>query len=85
MQKVMTVSNPADLRARVEIWLERVRSSSHSNGQTLHVVSYNGQRELQRRSVPLRDGGETLGASARRVCQEYCSGLGWQSSLLNLG
>jgi hypothetical protein len=85
MQKVMTVSNPADLRARVEIWLERVRVGARSNAQTLHLVSYNGQRELQRRSVPLQDGGESLSMSARRACQEYCSGLGWQSSLLNLG
>jgi hypothetical protein len=85
MQKVMTVSNPADLRARVEIWLERVRPGARSNGRTLHLVSYSGQRELQRRSVALQDGGEPLGASARRACEEYCSGLGWQSSLLNLG
>jgi hypothetical protein len=84
MQKVMSVSNPADLRARVEIWLERVRGS-RLNAQTLHLVSYSGQRELQRRSVPLGDGGESLAVSARRACEEYCSGLGWQSSLLNLG
>ena len=85
MQKVMTVSNPADLRARVEIWLERVRIGARSSAQTLHLISYNGQRELQRRSVPLQDSAESLGANARRACEEYCSGLGWQSSLLNLG
>lgn len=84
MQKLMTVSNPADLRARVEIWLERARGA-RTAAQTLHLVSYSGPRELQRRSVPLHDGGESLGASARRACEEYCAGLGWQSSLLNLG
>jgi len=86
MQKVMTVSNPVDLRARVEIWLERARSGSKQKLQTLHVVSYNGQRELDRRCVPLSpDGSEALSTSARRVCQEVCVDLGWSSSLLHLG
>lgn len=86
MQKVMTVSNPVDLRARVEIWLERARMGSKQKLQTLHVVSYRGQQELDRRSVPLKaDGSEALSASARRVCQEVCIDLGWPSSLLHLG
>lgn len=86
MQKVMTVSNPVDLRARVEIWLERARMGSKQKLQTLHVVSYRGQQELDRRSVPLKaDGSEALSASARRVCQEVCVDLGWPSSLLHMG
>jgi hypothetical protein len=84
MQKLMTVSHPADLRARVEIWLERARS--RSGEPQLHAVSYQGQRELQRRSVRLSsEQGESLGASARRVCQEVCSGMGWPAAQWHQG
>jgi hypothetical protein len=84
MQKLMTVSHPGDLRARVEIWLEHARS--RSGVPQLHAVSYQGQRELQRRSVRLSDEhSEPLGVSARRVCQEVCSGMGWPAAQWSRG
>ena len=84
MQKLMSVSHPNDLRARVEIWLERARS--RSGVPQLLAVYYQGQRELQRRSVRLTDeAGEPLAVSARRVCQEICCGMGWPAAQWNQG
>jgi len=80
MLKLMSVSNPADMRARVEVWLEH--PAARGAAPVLHAVSYREQGEHSRRSVRLSEEGETLAAGARRVCQELCGGLGWTQAVL---
>jgi hypothetical protein len=80
MLKLMSVSNPADTRARVEVWLET--PSVRGAPRVLHAVSFLEQREHQRRSLRWTEEGETLAAGARRICQELCGGLGWTQAVL---
>ena len=84
MQKLISVSHPADLRARVEIWLEPPRT--RRGAMELLAVSYQGQRELQRQSVRLSaDADESLSARARRMCQDVCAGMGWPAAQWSRG
>jgi hypothetical protein len=75
MQKLLSVANPGNQRARVEVWLEHAPLKQVR--QVLHAVCYDGQEELERCSLALPARNEGLGPSARHLCRRMFVGRGW--------